>query len=71
MPVTPEARRMAAIAGGNASRQRAGRLCIEGEHGLTVQAIAGRLGLTDSVAMKRLKREQAKPGPVTWKGLRA
>lgn len=43
--------------------------CIEGEYVSMVQ-IAARIGCIPDVAGKRYKREQAKPGPVTWDGMR-
>lgn len=41
---------------------------VEGES-VTAEVIGARLGIAESTAMKRVKREQQKPGPVTWAGL--
>lgn len=42
---------------------------IEGEQ-VTRKQIAYRLGVHPTTACIRLKREQAKPGRITWDGLR-
>lgn len=50
-------------------KQKAGRsVMVEGESVHTAD-IAARLGVSQSTALLRLKREQAKPGAVTWGGL--
>jgi hypothetical protein len=53
---------------GRASKRRAGRYLIEGES-VTYADIGKRLGVSESVAGSRVKREQVKAGPVTWEGL--
>lgn len=53
---------------GRASKRRAGRYCIEGEL-MTYAQVGVRLGVSESVAGARVKREQKKDGPVTWAGL--
>ena len=55
------------------SRRRASQaavllFCVEGEQ-VTLADIAARLGCSKDAARGRLRREQAKPGPVTWAGL--
>lgn len=45
------------------------RHCIEGEH-VTLAQMAARLGCSKDAARGRLAREKAKPGAVTWEGLR-
>jgi hypothetical protein len=49
-------------------QQTIGVFSIEGQT-VDLVAIGARLGVTDDTARKRLKREAAKPGPVTWAGL--
>lgn len=41
---------------------------IEGDP-VTMDEIAKRLGVAKSTAQKRMARERAKPGAVTWEGL--
>jgi hypothetical protein len=41
---------------------------IDGER-VTYPQIAARLGINERQAQSRMKRERAKPGPVTWEGL--
>lgn len=43
---------------------------IEGEN-VTIGEIARRIDRSQTVAKHRLHREKAKPGPVTWEGLRS
>jgi hypothetical protein len=52
-------------------KANAGRaVMIEGQY-VTLSVIAQRIGKGESAASSRLRREQAKPGPVTWAGLSA
>lgn len=52
---------------GHATRQSE-LLSIEGE-AVTLDQIAARLGVSRTTARRRLARERAKPGAVTWEGL--
>lgn len=51
-----------------ATKRRASSFAIEGE-AVTLDEISRRLSLGREGARYRLKREQAKPAPVTWAGL--
>lgn len=54
---------------GAATRARYhGVYCIDGET-VTVEGVAARLGVSHDTATRRLRRERAKDGPVTWAGL--
>lgn len=56
-------------AGQSTARTRRAVLGIEGES-LTIRQVAERLSVSQEAAETRLRRERAKPGPVTWAGLR-
>jgi len=43
--------------------------CIQGEY-VHMAQIAARINCTIDAAYKRYQREQAKPGPVTWDGMK-
>lgn len=58
-----------ALRGQPARKKRMRQWLVEGEM-VSVEAIGKRIHLTHSAAANRLKREQAKPGPVTWAGLK-
>lgn len=66
LPIRGDARKSGKC--GAANRHLALRWNIEGEQ-ITTAGIALRIGTSEYVAHSRLKREQAKPGPVTWAGL--
>lgn len=63
----PHALRYAKSAG-VASKRNAGRFNVEGEL-VTYAQIGARLGVSETAAGSRLKREQQQSGPVTWEGL--
>lgn len=52
---------------GHATRQSE-LLRVEGE-AVTVDQVAARPGVSKTTAHRRLARERAKPGAVTWEGL--
>lgn len=53
---------------GQKHRDEARKICIEGEYVL-IEDIATRIARSKNTAIRRLVRERAKTGPVTWAGL--
>ena len=67
MRVTEQSRARAQRVTGRLSSARSAVL-IEGEY-VNAVGIAKRLDIEQTMAAKRLRREQGKPGAVTWEGL--